>query len=57
MQKENNSTNDFNIREITVADAADFLRLCRQLDAETTFMLLEPGERKTTVRQQEEHIR
>ncbi|WP_191089566.1 GNAT family N-acetyltransferase [Paenibacillus spiritus] len=33
------------IRELIPADAADLLRLQRQLDRETRFMMLEPGER------------
>ena len=41
------------IREIRVEDAAAFLQLGKQLDEETTFMLLEPGERNTTVEQQD----
>ena len=44
------------IREIEAADAAEFLALCKRLDNETTFMLLEPGERKTTMEEQEEQI-
>jgi len=44
------------IRQIREGDAASFLELCRLLDAETQFMLLEPGERTTTVQQQHERI-
>ncbi|WP_242227071.1 GNAT family N-acetyltransferase [Bacillus cereus group sp. BfR-BA-01315] len=44
------------IREIRVEDAAAFLQLGKQLDEETTFMLLEPGERNTTVEQQTQMI-
>lgn len=44
------------IRPIREDDAEGFLAMSRQLDAETTFMLLEPGERNTTVEQQREHI-
>lgn len=43
------------IREITKMDADALLHLRRQLDAETSFMLLEPEERTTTV--EDEHIR
>lgn len=43
------------IREISKTDAEALLQLRRQLDAETSFMLLEPGERTTTV--EDEHIR
>jgi RimJ/RimL family protein N-acetyltransferase len=45
------------IRHICEDDAEAFLRLCRQLDQETTFMMLEPGERTTTVEQQRERIK
>jgi len=45
------------IREIQPADAEQFLALRLRLDEETKFMLLEPGERTTTLPQQEEHIR
>ncbi|MBI5877693.1 MAG: GNAT family N-acetyltransferase [Chloroflexi bacterium] len=40
------------IRPITVDDSAAFLALCLQLDAETQFMMLEPGERTTTAEEQ-----
>ena len=33
-------------------DAEAFVDLCKQLDAETRFMLLEPGERRTTADEQ-----
>ncbi len=45
------------IREITEADAEAYLRLARQIDAETRFMMYEPGERRTTVEEQAERIR
>ena len=45
------------IREITEADAEAFLKLARQIDDETRFMMFEPGERQTTVEQQAEWIR
>jgi RimJ/RimL family protein N-acetyltransferase len=45
------------IREIQESDAGSFLALCRQLDAENKFMLLEPGERTTTLEEQEKRIR
>ena len=45
------------IREIKEEDAENFLALCRQLDEENKFMMLEPGERKTTVAEQEQRIR
>lgn len=44
------------IREIRVEDAAAFLQLGKRLDEETTFMLLEPGERNITVEQQAKMI-
>ncbi len=44
------------IRTITVDDAAAFLALCRQLDAETQFMMLEPGERVTTIEERRARI-
>ena len=37
------------IRTIQESDAENFLTLCRQLDEKNRFMLLEPGERNTTV--------
>jgi RimJ/RimL family protein N-acetyltransferase len=37
------------VREIRRNDAKDFLRLRKRLDAETSFMLLEPGERTASV--------
>ncbi len=40
------------IREIVPDDAARFLALCRQLDRETQYMLLEPDERVTTLEEQ-----
>ena len=45
------------IREIQVEDAAAFLQLGKQLDEETSFMLLEPGERNTTIEQQKNMIK
>ena len=45
------------IRHIRETDASDFLSLCRDLDDETQFMLLESGERQTTVEEQQERIR
>ncbi len=45
------------IRQITEDDAAAFLALQLQLDRETDFMLMAPGERQTTARQQRDIIR
>jgi RimJ/RimL family protein N-acetyltransferase len=44
------------IRPITIDDAAAFLAMREQVDHETKFMLLEPGERKTTVEQERERL-
>lgn len=40
------------IREVTVEDATLVLSLMQQLDNESKFMMLEPGERETTLEQQ-----
>jgi RimJ/RimL family protein N-acetyltransferase len=45
-----------NIRPATVDDAAAFLALRQQVDLETKFMMLEPGERQTTVEQERERL-
>ena len=45
------------IREIQESDAGPFLALCLQMDEETRFMMLEPGERTTTLEEQEKRIR
>ncbi|WP_053958254.1 GNAT family N-acetyltransferase [Sulfobacillus thermosulfidooxidans] len=44
------------IRQITEDDAEAFLTMQRQLDLETDFMLMAPGERQTTVAQQRDII-
>jgi RimJ/RimL family protein N-acetyltransferase len=44
------------IRHIRETDAFNFLELSKKLDQETSFMLFEPGERKTTVEQQKQAI-
>lgn len=44
------------IRKIRPGDAEQFLRLGKRLDAETRFMLREPGEREMTVAQQRQEI-
>ena len=44
------------IRTICEDDAEQFLSLCKQLDLETQFMLLEPGERKTKLEEQRTQI-
>ncbi len=45
------------IRPIHENDAASFLALCTRLDQETEFMMLEPGERTSTIEAQAERIR
>ncbi|MFZ5815079.1 MAG: GNAT family N-acetyltransferase [Bacillota bacterium] len=44
------------IRHVEEADADSLLRLTRRLDEETEFMMLEPGERTTTVEEQRSRI-
>ncbi len=44
------------IRTAIPDDAATFLALRQQVDHETKFMMLEPGERQTTVEQERERI-
>ena len=45
-----------NIRAIRESDAGSFLALCKQLDEENKFMMLEPGERTTTLEEQQKRI-
>lgn len=45
------------IRRIQEQDASAFLSMLKRLDEETNFMMYEPGERQTTIEQQEELIR
>lgn len=45
------------VREIRETDAAPFLELRRKLDGETRFMMLEPGERETSMDEQIGEIR
>src|SRR5689334_9776923 len=44
------------IRTIRKDDAEQFLNLCKQLDTEAQFMLLEPSERTTTIEEQRAQI-
>lgn len=44
------------IREIKVEDAEAFLKLCKQADSESEFLLFEEGERETTVKEQRKSI-
>jgi RimJ/RimL family protein N-acetyltransferase len=48
---------EYIVRQIREEDAEEYLELCKQIDAETKFMLREPGERITTVEQQLQQIR
>ena len=45
-----------NLREIHITDAEDFLYLLAQIERESPYTLLEPGERTTSVREQREEI-
>ena len=42
------------IRPITISDAAQYIELGQQLDQETKFMLLEPGERSSDLQKQKD---
>ena len=44
------------VRPVQPDDAEAFLTLCKTLDAETAFMMLEPGERTTTLAEQRSEI-
>jgi RimJ/RimL family protein N-acetyltransferase len=48
---------EIEVREIHEGDAEAFLDLLTRIDAETDFMLLEAGERTTTVGEQRERIK
>jgi RimJ/RimL family protein N-acetyltransferase len=45
------------IRAIRESDGEQFLLLCKRLDEETQFMMLEPSERTTTIEEQTHRIR
>jgi RimJ/RimL family protein N-acetyltransferase len=45
------------VRQIQEDDSKEFLELCKVLDKETHFMLLEPSERQTTVVEQRARIK
>jgi ribosomal protein S18 acetylase RimI-like enzyme len=45
------------IRELQIDDAEQFLNLINKADSETSFLLFEKGERKTTIEQEKEIIR
>ena len=44
------------IRKIQEKDVENFLHLCQRLDRENKFIMLEPGERKTTPEDQRKRI-
>ncbi len=46
----------YHVREVRPGDAETFLALCKQLDSETTLMMLEPGERTLSVQEQRRKI-
>ena len=45
------------IRKIEIKDSEKFLNMLKQLDNETTNMMLEPGERKTTLEEMNTNIK
>jgi RimJ/RimL family protein N-acetyltransferase len=45
------------IRQVREDDAESFLSLCKRLDEESKFMMLEPGERRTTLEEQRQRLR
>lgn len=45
------------IRKINELDAEKFLNLCKALDQESKFMMLEPNERLTSVEEQKQYIK
>ncbi|MBS8263945.1 GNAT family N-acetyltransferase [Mesobacillus boroniphilus] len=45
------------IRAIRISDTEKFLNLCKKLDTESNFMMLEPEERTTTFDKQYEYIK
>lgn len=44
------------IREIEITDAGNFINLIKEVEKQSDFMLMEPGERKTTPEQQRNHL-
>lgn len=44
------------IREIQLSDSEAYLNLCKEIDAESEFLLFEEGERPTTLQQQKDRI-
>lgn len=49
-------TEDLQIRPLRLDDAAAFLALCKQLDRESTLMMLEPDERTSSLEELSERI-
>lgn len=45
-----------NLREIHMTDAEAYLQLLRRVEAESPYALLEPGERNTSIREQQDEI-
>ena len=45
------------IRPVNTGDSRSFLDMLKQLDRETSFMMLEPGERMTTIEDMQANIR
>ncbi len=44
------------IREIKIEDAESLINLIKEVEAESKYMLMEPGERNTTQDQQSIHL-
>lgn len=44
------------IREINIDGAEHFIKLIKKVESQSDFMLMEPGERKTTSEQQRKHL-
>lgn len=51
------NTKKIHIREAALTDAESLVRFFQKLDSETHFMLYEPGERNTSIEEQEKHIK
>lgn len=45
------------IRQIKEEEAEEFLNLCKKIDAETEFMMFDPGERPTTIEELKDEIK
>lgn len=44
------------IREIQLSDSEEYLNVCKEIDAESEFLLFEAGERPTTLQEQKNRI-